>query len=324
MRFLSFLRRSPDAQPPARRGGPVQDPVSVEGLRIRTRRRLIGAAVLVALAVLLLPVVFESAPRPVSDQVAIQMPPRETAATTIEMAGPRPGSAGAAAPALLPLPTPAVVPVLPVPRAVSPGASTAVREPAPAASRALALAPSPPARPASAAAAVRPAPARAPASDGKVATKIARTEKSERADKVARGEPADRSAAAAKPARPPVVVKEDKTARADKADKPARSERKEAPEKAPDKAPDKAAAATKKPADTRVWVQVGAYAEPGTVKTVRQRVDKLGLKSQEQAVQTPAGQRTRVRLGPFATREEADRAAARLRANGLGASVVSP
>jgi len=323
MRFLSFLRRSPDAQPPARRGGPVQDPVSVEGLRARTRRRLIGAAVLVALAVLLLPVVFESAPRPVSDQVAIQMPPRETAATTIEMAGPRPGSAGAAAPALLPLPTPAAVPVLPVPRAVSPGASTAVREPAPAASRALALAPSPPARLASAAVAARPTQARAPATDGKAATRIDRTEKSERADKVARGEPADRSAAAAKPAKPPVAVKDDKVARADKADKPARSERKEAPGKVPDKAPDKAAAA-KKPADTRVWVQVGAYAEPGTVKTVRQRVDKLGLKSQEQAVQTSAGQRTRVRLGPFASREEADRAAAKLRANGLGASVVSP
>ncbi|BDI05218.1 SPOR domain-containing protein [Sphaerotilus microaerophilus] len=320
MRFLSFLRRSPDAQPPARRGGPVQDPVSVEGLRARTRRRLIGAAVLVALAVLLLPVVFESAPRPVSDQVAIQMPPRETAATTIEMAGPRPGSAGATAPALLPLPTPAAVPALPVPRVVSPSSSAAMREPAPAASRALALAPSPPARLASAAVAARPTPARAPATDGKAATRIDRTEKSERADKVARGEPADRSAAAAKPAKPPVVVKEDKTARADKADRPARSERKEAP----DKAPDKATAATKKPADARVWVQVGAYAEPGTVKTVRQRVDKLGLKSQEQAVQTSAGQRTRVRLGPFASREEADRAAAKLRANGLGASVVSP
>jgi len=84
------------------------------------------------------------------------------------------------------------------------------------------------------------------------------------------------------------------------------------------------ATASKKPADARVFVQVGAYAEAGTVKSVRQRVDKLGMKSHEQSVETATGQRTRVRLGPFASREEADRAAAKLRAGGLGATVIAP
>ena len=95
--------------------------------------------------------------------------------------------------------------------------------------------------------------------------------------------------------------------------------RSEAPPK-----PDEHTAGKRSEAPTKVWIQVGAYAEAATVKSVRQRVDKLGLKSQEQMIETASGKRTRVRLGPFASKAEADQAVAKLRAGGLGATVVSP
>ena len=74
---------------------------------------------------------------------------------------------------------------------------------------------------------------------------------------------------------------------------------------------------------TRVVVQVGAYTEPAKLAEARQRVEKLGFKTYTQVVQTDAGQRTRVRVGPFATRAEADQAAARIKASGLPAAILS-
>ena len=74
---------------------------------------------------------------------------------------------------------------------------------------------------------------------------------------------------------------------------------------------------------TRVVVQVGAYTEPAKLAEARQRVEKLGFKTYTQVVQTDAGQRTRVRVGPFATRAEADQAAARIKASGLPAAILA-
>lgn len=76
------------------------------------------------------------------------------------------------------------------------------------------------------------------------------------------------------------------------------------------------------PAAVRYVIQVGAFAEANAVRETRQRIDKLGLRSTQQDVEVQGGRRTRVRLGPFATREEADRAAARLRAAGLNATLL--
>ncbi len=77
-------------------------------------------------------------------------------------------------------------------------------------------------------------------------------------------------------------------------------------------------------AASRHWVQVGAYSEAATVRSVRQKIEKLGLNSVEQPVDTSAGPRTRVRLGPFTSRDEAERVLARLKAGGLNGSVISP
>ena len=73
----------------------------------------------------------------------------------------------------------------------------------------------------------------------------------------------------------------------------------------------------------RFVVQVGAFAEDSKVRETRARVEKLGLKTYTQAVQTPAGKRVRVRLGPFTSKAEADRAAARLKGSGLPAAVLA-
>jgi DedD protein len=73
----------------------------------------------------------------------------------------------------------------------------------------------------------------------------------------------------------------------------------------------------------RFIVQVGAFAEARSAQDMRGKVEKLGLKTYTQAVETPDGKRIRVRVGPFASREEADRAAAKLRGSGLAGTVLT-
>ena len=70
-------------------------------------------------------------------------------------------------------------------------------------------------------------------------------------------------------------------------------------------------------------VQVGAYTEPAKLKEARQRVEKLGFKTYTQVVEVDGSKRTRVRIGPFATRVEADKAAARIKASGLPVAILT-
>jgi len=73
----------------------------------------------------------------------------------------------------------------------------------------------------------------------------------------------------------------------------------------------------------RFVVQVGAFADAGVAREARAKVDKLGLRTYTQAVDTDNGKRIRVRLGPFASRDEADKAAAKVKAAGLPAAVLT-
>ena len=73
----------------------------------------------------------------------------------------------------------------------------------------------------------------------------------------------------------------------------------------------------------RYVVQVGAYTDAATLREVRAKVEKLGLKTYTQSIDTEAGKRTRVRVGPFATRQEADSASARLKGAGLPGNVLT-
>lgn len=77
------------------------------------------------------------------------------------------------------------------------------------------------------------------------------------------------------------------------------------------------------PASARLVVQVGAYAEEDRVRDVRQKLEKAGLKTYVHTATLPEGKRTRVRVGPFDNRADADKAAARIKALGLPAAVLT-
>jgi len=79
-----------------------------------------------------------------------------------------------------------------------------------------------------------------------------------------------------------------------------------------------------KPADAgRFVVQVGAFADAAAAHDTRVKAEKLGLKTYTQIASTPTGNRIRVRVGPFASRSEADKALAKARDAGLTAVVLT-
>lgn len=73
----------------------------------------------------------------------------------------------------------------------------------------------------------------------------------------------------------------------------------------------------------RFVVQVGAFADADKVREARTRLERAGLKTYTQEVQTKEGPRIRVRVGPLGQRAEADKVAERIKALGLPASVLS-
>ena len=73
----------------------------------------------------------------------------------------------------------------------------------------------------------------------------------------------------------------------------------------------------------RFVVQAGAYSEAGALRDARQKVEKMGLKTYTQVIENDSGKRTRVRVGPYATRQEAEAVAARVKAAGLQASILA-
>lgn len=86
---------------------------------------------------------------------------------------------------------------------------------------------------------------------------------------------------------------------------------------------DPKAASAAATASARLVVQVGAYAEEDRVRDVRQKLEKAGLKTYVHTATLPEGKRTRVRVGPFDNRADADKAAARIKALGLPAAVLT-
>ena len=233
MPLSSFLKRetatSPGETGVADEVGPVHD------ARVRARRRLIGAVVLLAAGMVLFPWLFESKPRPLPLDIAIDVARKDSAA--------------------LPKPVPVA------PRAAKPTPPPDAGNEAPAAV-ALEAAPnkleaSPPVPQPSAPAAVvaaAPAPAPTPAATPQGA------------------------------ASPPAAA---------------------------------ASAGT-----GRFVVQVGAFNEATALREARGKVERLGLKTYTQVIETASGARTRVRVGPFETRDEADRASARLKAAGQPAYIL--
>jgi len=137
--------------------------------------------------------------------------------------------------------------------------------------------------------------------------------------------PVEKPAAKAEPKPAPAV------------EKPAAKVEPKAPEKkvpqpAPEKkAPQPAPQAAEKPpaapagtaiAGERFVVQVGAFASPEKVKEITEKLKEVKLTHYAENVATANGQVTRIRLGPYDSKEAADKA--RERAKALGLSPANP
>lgn len=279
MGLLSFFKRNTEtsAAKPVSAG-----PDDVQQLRLRARRRLMGAAVLVIIGVIGFPLVFETQPRPIPIDLPISIPSKDGAAALVVPAAP--------AAAVNPAPAAAVNPA---PSSALASAETAAK---PQAAQGQGIITED--RDGNA---VTAPPVRAPdvvASATKKMESVATSVKP--------------AAVEAKPASKPANKPAEKST-----PKPnAESARVQALLEGKGAAPSAAA-------NGRVIVQVGAFAESKAAQEVRVKIEHLGLKTYTQAVDTADGRRIRVRVGPFASRDEADKAASKLRGAGLTAAVLT-
>jgi DedD protein len=269
MALPSFFKRK-DSRPTSPKGAEPggDDAGPVQAARMRARRRLIGAVVLLAIGVIGFPMLFETQPRPLPSDITIEMPRREAAAS-------QPPALPTAPPTVAHAPQPAT----PAATASAPGlAAASVTSAALPASARSAGSPTAPASTALPADGQRPAPPRADLAALAAAREAeARLAEAERARALLEG----RVAAATAPA-----------------------------------------LAASEPRGGRFVVQVGAFTDANTLRTVRAKVEGLGLKTYTQSIDTDAGTRTRVRVGPFNTRQEAEAASGKLKDAGLPGNVL--
>ncbi|MBA3059290.1 MAG: SPOR domain-containing protein [Gammaproteobacteria bacterium] len=73
----------------------------------------------------------------------------------------------------------------------------------------------------------------------------------------------------------------------------------------------------------RFVVQIGAFADAARAREVRLKVERAGLKTYTHVAKTKDGDRTRVRVGPFGTKAEADKAAEIIKKLSLPAAVLT-
>ncbi len=77
------------------------------------------------------------------------------------------------------------------------------------------------------------------------------------------------------------------------------------------------------PLDNQTWVvTLDAFSDNKNVKQLRTKLSAAGVKSYTEPVKTSKGELTRVRAGPFASKEAAEKARARLEAMGLKPGAV--
>ena len=332
MAFFKFRQRGQPSQPEPTRGrGRKNEPAApgpqetIDTLRRRARHRLIGAAVLVGLAIIGFPLLFDTQPRPVAVNAPITIPDKDKVA---------------------PLRTPDPVPAAAslgereemVSGALAPrggertaSASAAAVAPARRASAEKPAAPTRDARPDAAAADARAKAEEAARLKAEEAAraKAAQAKREEEAKAAQARRDDDRSQAqtdAQAKREEAARAKREQEARA-KRESELRAKREEAAraravlEGRGTPSADKPAAADAK--GGRFIVQVGAFADDSAVREARQTAERAGVKTYTQTVETSAGKRTRVRAGPFSSREDADKAAGALKKAGLGGSVLS-
>ena len=70
-------------------------------------------------------------------------------------------------------------------------------------------------------------------------------------------------------------------------------------------------------------MQLGAFAEQARAQEVRLKLERAGLKTYTHVAETPEGKRIRVRLGPFSSKAEAEKAAAKAKAVGVQSAILT-
>ena len=225
---------------------------SVDALRRRARHRLIGASVLVVLGVIGFPLLFDTQPRPVSVDIAVDIPDRATAKPLVDTSKQKPLSASAG---------------LDAKEEVVPEAKPEVK------------------------AESKPE----PKADVKPEVAVA--------------------AAAAVAAVVPKAETKQEPAKAD-----AKTETK------PDVKTDAKAAA--KPTDSkdtgaRFVVQAGTFSDEAKLRETRSKLEKAGITTYTQVIESKEGRRVRVRVGPFTSRDEADKVARKIKQLSLQPQVLT-
>ncbi len=92
--------------------------------------------------------------------------------------------------------------------------------------------------------------------------------------------------------------------------------------KAAKSVPDTAGAAA--PTKGKYLVQIGAFGSANGADEQSKRATALGLKAFTEEISTNAGKRIRVRVGPFANKEQADKARETLKAGGIDSALIAP
>jgi DedD protein len=230
MAFFKFrLPGQPAGEP---QGNTSNTPAeSVDVMRRRARHRLIGASVLVVLGVVGFPLLFDTQPRPVSVDIAVDIPDRAVAKPLVDAPKQKPLSAAAGLDA-----KEEVVP------------------------------------------------------EAKPEVKAEAKPKAEVKPEVA-------VAAAAVAA---VVPK------AETKPEPAKTEAKPEPKPA-------AKPADSKDAGSRFVVQAGTFSDDGKLRETRSKLEKAGIATYTQVIESKEGRRVRVRIGPFTSRDEADKVARKIK-----------
>jgi len=292
--------------PLANARNPADAAEAMREVRARARTRLMGATVLLLVGVIGFPLLFETQPRPIPVDLPIEIPARNAAPVVDASSHP----AGRVLPSAAPLAA-----SVPTPESVSYDARPSASTPASAA----ASAPAQHSAFASLAAALTSSSSAARASDAAASAAYVAPSMGGSGSTVAQTKPA-RPVKVAAASTPPAASKPALHVAGPVLPPPLAASR-------PSPAAILADTAAAGPSDAdanggRFVVQVGAFLDDAKVHEARTKVEKLGLKTYTQPVDTPTGKRIRVRIGPYATKAEADRIAAKLKADGLQAVVL--
>ena len=269
------MRRTPAMAEPA--------DLNLDELKRRGRRRLIGAIVLALVAAVVVPMLLESEPKPLGEDVSVRIPPVDEGKYVSKVGEGRPKQDGAKSSSAPKAPAPAA----PVPPNPAPDATPATKD-------------------------ASPVPVTPPAPDVAPRKSLADAEKAVLA-------PGARAA----PVPPKANGNGAKVADAAKATEPAATTAPASAPANAEPAPKAAdAAATAAPAREGYAVQLAAFSDDKGANALSNKLKRAGYPAFTEAISTSRGTLWRVRVGPYPSREAAAQSRDRLKGEGHAGIVV--